>query len=186
MWGVFFTVFQEYSTQKLGVKRWEEFRDKVGLPNFVVPLVDYPDQALTSLIQETARASGRMDYDVEQEFGRFMVPELVKLYAYYFTRYSGTREFLLGMDEVHQQTERLQKGTAPPRFEYETPTPGTLVVRYRSERRLCSLLMGLMEGVADYYHEPVRLQSLACMKNGAPACRIRVDCGTKLGRQSRL
>lgn len=186
MWGLFFTACQEFVTQKLGTQRWEELRDKVGLPNFVVPLVDYPDAALSGLMQEMSQATGRMVHDVEQEFGRTLVAQFTRLYAYYFSRRHNARDFLLDMDEIHEQAGRLQRGTSPPRLVCHSPSPGSLEIEYRSQRRLCSMLKGLIEGVAAHYGEPVRIQTLACMKNGAPACRLLVGFGATQGWRASL
>ena len=49
-----------------------------------------------------------------------------------------------------------------------------LLLTYASERRLCALARGLVEGFGAYFSERITTTEDACMLHGADACSIRI------------
>jgi hypothetical protein len=78
------------------------------------------------------------------------------------------------MDKVHKQATKNILNATPPRFEYEELPDGRLLMHYRSERKLCSVLRGLILGVGIYFNEKLQVMETACMNNGSPRCTMEV------------
>ena len=52
--------------------------------------------------------------------------------------------------------------------------PYGLILIYDSPRKLCSVLMGAIEGAAERYEEQVYISERTCMKRGDTTCRFEV------------
>jgi hypothetical protein len=71
---------------------------------------------------------------------------------------------------------QTHEGVTPQLFHYEAPArPGEVRLIYDSQRKLCSVLRGAIEGAAERYGEQVRIVERSCMKRGAPVCRIEAQ-----------
>ena len=62
----------------------------------------------------------------------------------------------------------------PPSFGCEELPDGRLLMHYRSERKLCSVLHGLIIGVGMYFGEELQVKKSTCMNNGDPQCTVEV------------
>lgn len=71
---------------------------------------------------------------------------------------------------------RLPDGLTPPLFQYRTwfDNPDALTLIYDSPRKLCSVLMGAIEGAAERYGEQAHIIEQTCMKRGDPVCRFDI------------
>jgi predicted hydrocarbon binding protein len=84
------------------------------------------------------------------------------------------KDFLLGMDSVHSSTKNLAKEALPPKFTYEQPASDRLVMVYKSNRKLCALMRGLILGAASHFGEKVELKESRCMVKGDTECRFEM------------
>jgi predicted hydrocarbon binding protein len=49
-----------------------------------------------------------------------------------------------------------------------------VLVTYTSERKLCAVAKGIIQGIASHFQERVVIRERECMLKGAPACLISV------------
>jgi len=177
MKGIINKGIQEFVEAKYGAETWDRIKELAGCEEpFFSTGEDYPDQTTLDLVAAASRVSGLAPRTVMLEFGKFWIqntgaesyPTLFKLAG------RSAREFLLNMDKVHKQVTKNIPNAKPPRFEYEQLPDGRLLMHYRSERRLCSVLRGLILGVGIHFGEELRVQETACMNNGAPRCTMEV------------
>jgi predicted hydrocarbon binding protein len=71
--------------------------------------------------------------------------------------------------------KKLYADAKPPEFVMEDPSPDRLVMRYTSERKLCALMEGLIEGVSEHYRSPIRYRQRQCMLEGGPSCEFELE-----------
>ena len=69
---------------------------------------------------------------------------------------------------------KLYPGADVPVFDFEIP-PGadvhdTLIMHYRSKRRLCQLAEGFIAGASEQFGEEVTVTQSSCMLDGAGEC----------------
>jgi hypothetical protein len=86
------------------------------------------------------------------------------------------RDLLLAMHDAHEQMSRLPDGLTPPLFKY-VAYPGKadeLTLIYDSQRKLCPLLIGAIEGAAERYGEQASILEQTCMRRGDLVCTIRI------------
>lgn len=110
-----------------------------------------------------------------REYGRYYIINGLtgKLCAHLLTSVHSGRDLLLAMRDSHARLRIAFEGATPPVFEYITSRdPKEVIMLYRSERRLCSVLQGAIEGAGLRYNENVHIVERTCMNKGAPVCRF--------------
>jgi len=178
MKGVINKGIQELVEAKFGVEAWKKVKEvaKCDEPFFSIS-EDYPDQMTMDLAAAAASVTGLPLETVLFEFGKFWVSNTgIESYPTFFKLAGKTaREFLLNMSKVHKQVTKNIHNARPPIFEYEELPDGRLLMHYRSERRLCDVLRGLIVGVGIHLNEELQINKISCMNNGDPQCTMEVS-----------
>ncbi|MBW1808749.1 MAG: heme NO-binding domain-containing protein [Deltaproteobacteria bacterium] len=178
MKGIINKGIQELVEAKFGAQAWEKVRELAKCEElFFSVSEDYPDQTTQNLVTAVCEVSGLSLETVLLDFGKFWVSNTaVETYPTFFKLAGKTaREFLLNMDRVHKQVTKNIHNAKPPSFEYEEFPDGRLLMHYRSERGLCTILRGIILGVGVFFNEELQVEETSCMHNGAPRCSIEVS-----------
>jgi len=174
MKGIIFTGFLEFVKNTFGQEICAKARKEFGEGKVILPIEDYPDETLVNMIATVAKEAGQKVPNVLFKFGKWLVPNfLYKVYHIYFTTSPNAREFLLRMDDVHKSATKSLPGSHPPSFSYRGNRNG-LIMSYRSVRRLCPFMRGLIQGVAEVYGEQITIEEKKCMLKGAPECEFHL------------
>lgn len=138
-----------------------------------------PDERFRQQVHSVARAARVDEQELLHGFGQFATENTFKhMYRDYYTECSGTKEFLLNVENrIHEAVRRSIPGAAPPQLRVSAEGEKGVSIAYTSHRRLCELVPGLVQGVAGYYHEPVTITEPTCMKRGDRACVFSVAIG---------
>jgi predicted hydrocarbon binding protein len=137
----------------------------------------YPDRELVALVERVAaRTSATVDRTL-RDFGRFLGCEAFpRLAPAFYERHASLTEALLAVeDEIHEHVRQVVPQALPPRLRVSPLGEHGAVIAYTSERRLCALLEGLVEGTAERFGTAVRMEQPQCMLRGDPACSIVVE-----------
>jgi len=180
MHGLIFVTWEKYLSERFTGSVLREYRDNLGktLPTAILASRVYDDTILLAGVAEANRIT-RVPVEVLlREFGRYFITNGLTrhLCAYILTQVHSGRELLLAMHDAHEQMSRLPDGLAPPLFQYSTRSqkPDKLTLIYDSPRKLCSVLMGAIEGAAERYGEQVHIIEQTCMKRGDSVCRFDI------------
>jgi len=177
MKGIINKGIQELVVEKFGTEAWEKVKSLAGCdePFFAISN-DYPDETTVALVKAASEVSGLPMETVMIEYGKFIVPNTLKeQYPTYFQLAGKSpREFLLNMDRVHEHVTRSISKSVPPRFEYEQLPDGRLLMKYKSKRRLCAVLHGLILGVGILFNQELGVRETACMHKGDTQCIMEV------------
>lgn len=149
---------------KLGKPGWEQvMREGAMAPTTIImPSSDVPDASVLKLLAATCKVAGFTREAAFDAFGDFWVNNFVpKAFPHFFKNKSSAKEFLIGMDEVHNTMTRNMPSAKPPRFKFEDKGPKALVMEYSSSRGLADLMPGLIKGVARKYGERVSIKRSA-------------------------
>ena len=65
------------------------------------------------------------------------------------------------MDELHIRVTHHFDNAQPPRFNYTWKNDTTLIITYKSHRRLIDFFAGLAKGVGKYYKEDIKVTKLS-------------------------
>ena len=177
MKGVMFNLLEEVVTTQMGEDAWDRILDGAGIEGVYTSLGNYPDEELRRLLAVLSRQTGHSERDSLRWYGRLSMPFLVQRYPDFFEAHRSLRSLLLALNDViHAEVRKLYPGADVPDFQFETP-PGvaghdTLVIHYRSKRRLCPLAEGFIAGASDYFRERVAVTQSQCMLEGAKECTL--------------
>jgi len=177
MKGIINKGIQDLVETKFGAETWEKVKSLAGCeePYFAISN-DYPDEETIALVKAASEVSGLDMETVLVEYGKFMIPNTLReQYPTYF-RLAGSsaKEFLLNMDRIHEHATKSISKSVPPRFEYEELQDGRLLMKYKSQRRLCAVLHGLILGVGILFDQELGVQETACMHKGNPQCVMEI------------
>ena len=194
MHGLIFVTWEKYLSERFGGNMLREYRSALSKQATVqTPLLAshvYDDATLVAGVGVASQLSEVSADVLLREYGRyFQMNGLTNHFcAYVVNQFQSGRDLLLAMSAVHAQLHHVHSGVTPPLFRYELPTdnPRGLILIYNSERQLCPVLMGAIEGAADRYGERAQVVEQTCMKKGASVCRFDVTFVPLRAQQERL
>ena len=167
MKGVIAACLGELVVKKFGKEKWTECLVGAGLPGNTsfMPHMDVPDEDVLKVVNSTCKVLNMTLSQAADAFGDFWVNEYApKIYGVYYLKPRSAKEFLLNMDEVHEKVTKTIPKAHPPRFDYEWKDEKTLVMTYKSRRRLVDFLVGLIKGVGRRFKENLRVTKLGPQK----------------------
>lgn len=184
MKGIVFNLLEQFITEKMGGEKYEEILAGCPLKTrepFVGP-GSYPDEDLMALVNMTVEKMGVELPEALRAFGRFCVPKLAERFPIFMSPHNHPKPFLKTVGSViHVEIKKLYPDAEPPSLTYDDPAPGQLIIRYKSKRRLCRFMEGLIDGVADYYDSPIRYRQNGCMLEGGGACEFELTFSSEAG-----
>jgi len=177
MKGIIFNLLEEVVTTHIDEKMWDAILESAGADGAYTSLGNYPDEEFVRLLGALSVQSGKSDREALKWFGQLAIPFLAQRYPELFAAHKGIRSFLLSLNDViHAEVRMLYPDADVPVFEFETPVGAaahdTLIIHYRSKRRLCQLAEGFIAGAAEHFRERVTVTQPNCMLEGAKTCAL--------------
>jgi hypothetical protein len=172
MHGLIFASLRDYTTIRLG----EDEATKIWADRVFETTEAYDDEWFAAQLDRVAAATGETRGEVERGFGSFAARStFAGLYPAYYQESGDTFTFLLGIEEkIHELVRATIPGAYPPKLHVQPLGEVGVLVSYTSERRLCSLLEGLVRGTAEHYGETIVVEEVQCMHRGDPGCVFTV------------
>ena len=180
MHGIVFVTWEKYLSEHFRASVLKDYREAIGETAATAPLASrvYSDDALLAGVAAASRITGLPADTLLYEYGRYFIMNGLTrhLCAYLLTQVHNGRDLLLAMHDAHEQMSRIPDGLTPPLFQYESihNDPQGLILIYDSPRKLCSVLMGAIEGAAERYDDQVYIVERTCMKRGDAVCRFEL------------
>lgn len=173
MKGVVFNLLEAAVTRDYGEDTWDDLLAAAGLVGAYTTLGNYPDEELGRLVGAASESLGLPAQDIIRWFGREALPALAEAYPGFFAGHTGTRSFVLTLNDIiHPEVRKLYPGADVPTFEFADGDDGTLRMGYASHRRMCAFAEGLIEGAAAHFGERVSIDQPACMLRGDDHCDL--------------
>ncbi len=178
MKGIVFNLLEELVRRDHGEKTWDDLLDSAGLESANTSLCSYADEEMMRLVAAASAALQKPPETILRWFGRNAMPLLAEKYPSFFATQNTTRRFLLTLNDIiHPEVRKLYPGADVPVFDFDTTSPDVLLVGYKSERKLCALAQGFVEGAADRYGEDLSFEHLKCMHRGDEKCVFSIRFG---------
>ncbi len=173
MKGVVFNLLEAVVTRVHGDETWDALLEAARLDGAYTSLGSYPDADLTKLVAAASAALGTPAETVIRWFGRGALPLLAERYPSFFSGHVSAQSFVSTLNDIiHPEVRKLYPSADTPDFEFHRPSEETLVVGYRSKRKLCALAEGLIDGAASYYAQVVTIEQPLCMNRGDDRCEL--------------
>jgi hypothetical protein len=175
MKGVVFNLLEQLVARDHGEDTWDSLLDASGLDGVYPSLGSYPDEEFRTLVIAAADTLGTSQDDVIVWLGRSAIPLFADRYPQLFEPHDSTRSFVLTLNDIiHPEVRKLYPGADVPEFDFDA-REGTLLMGYRSPRKLCSLAEGLLLGAGDHFGERLTIAQPSCMKRGDDHCVLEIE-----------
>jgi hypothetical protein len=175
MKGVIFNVLEEMVIEQYNMQTWNEILASQTAEGIYTAGESYPDEELFNLV---ATISDKTDIPVETlvgAFGERLFEGLAARNASFIEAEPTLKGFLKSVHSViHMEVRKLYENPNLPDFEYAEDADDTLLMRYRSPRKLCILAEGLIRGAAHHYDTLITIDHPVCMHKGAEHCDLIV------------
>lgn len=157
MHGIVMKALKDFVVEEYDAATWRAIQREAGLGGkLYVPVSEYDDVEALALVGAASDLSGEDRSDLLYAFGRYIVEPLVETYVHEALRAKRLSEF------------------APPELRAKRVDDDVAVVRYGSDRELCDLAEGIVDGVGAYYRESYEVSHETCMNEGDPHCDLVV------------
>ena len=160
MYGMVNKTLQNSIEEQYGKAVWETIAKSAGIDtDTFIEMQTYPDDSTYSLVGAACEELNTSAEQFLEWFGR----EWIKStsggnYKSYYEMESDLTGFLQSLNSMHQDLSSVMPGLKPPHFRIQPPENGRAVVEYYSERAgLTMFVVGLLKGLADYYHQSVQI-----------------------------
>jgi hypothetical protein len=179
MKGVIFNIFEEFVTANWGAETYEDILDlcpQTAGMHFVGPRT-YPDEYLVAMLGKACETLSVTPDVALRSFGGFAFGALVGRYPVFLEGVDHPRQLLLALNDIiHVEVKKLMEGAVPPtlRYEVDESDDTRLTIHYQSERGLCHLMEGLIDGAAEHFGVPIEHEQVSCKHNGAECCIFAV------------
>jgi predicted hydrocarbon binding protein len=172
--GIIFVEFKKFVTEKLGPAAWNDLlRAVLPKPRHYYRGNHYPDREFADLLAAAASMAKVDLLDFGQQFGEFIAPDLMDMYAISIDSSWKTLELIENTEVViHTIVRRSSPGASPPRLVVERVGRNEVVLRYDSHRKMCYFAKGIALGVAKHFGESITISESMCMLKGASHCEI--------------
>jgi predicted hydrocarbon binding protein len=181
MHGLIFVTWEKYLSDRFGSSLLTSYRVKIGETPATAPHANhvYDDAILLAGVSAACELTGNPADILLREYGRYFIINGLTSYlcAFLLKQIHHAKDLLLTMNSAHAQLRRTPDTLTPPLFHYQvnSSNPNELVLIYDSPRKLCSVLLGAIEGAAERYGEQVRVVERTCMNQGHAACRFEIS-----------
>ena len=173
MHGLIFASFRDYLATEHGPAVARDVT--AGEPQYTLSEA-YPDEQFLVLLERGCTRTGLPLEELLFEFGVFTAATtFARLYSVLFKLSPTARDFLLTVEtRIHELVRATIPRAEPPRLHVTPDGPDGVRIEYRSHRRLCALLRGLVDGTAGHYGERAAIEESSCMRRGDEACICHV------------
>lgn len=163
MHGIIHSELKKFVVAKHGLGAWTQLLATSGLSGktYLANGV-YPDCDAHAIIGAASRMTGASADVILEDFGRFITPNLMSIYAALIRPEWRTIDMLLNTESVIHSVVRIKNpGAAPPRLQFERTGPNALRFIYVSGRKMSAVAKGIMRGVADHFGERIAITEKA-------------------------
>ncbi len=123
------------------------------------PLQDVEDRIATGIVDLIGEMVGKDHQEIWRIMGEQNIRTFSKNYPGFF-RHESAYQFLKSMNDVHVIVMKRFKGAVPPILDIEPLSSHDILFIYRSKRGMHHYLFGLINGVAEYFKEQIKVETM--------------------------
>jgi hypothetical protein len=174
MHGIIFSELKNYAEAKHGRGTWDVLRKKANLENRVyLSIQEYPDAEIISLIMAACAMTGLEVSAVLEDFGRFIVPSLMRMYGHLLKPEWGAIDVIDHTEGTVHAVVRVKNPEAhPPKLMTLRINRNEVLLVYTSPRQMCGLAVGIGKGLGEHLGETIVADQTMCLHKGATRCEI--------------
>lgn len=178
MKGVIFNSLEAFVVEGFGAAAWEAILERVSAEAAAVKVGpgSYPDAQLFELAQAVADHAKLPLPDALRAFGAYLFKALERAAPTLIGQFDSAPALLKGIDDViHVEVKKLMRDAYTPTILVVDRGHGQMELSYRSSRKLCVLLEGLLDGLGAHFGVTIERRQRECMHEGAGACLYELN-----------
>lgn len=159
MHGMIHTELRKFVVENYNEDTWETILAKAGLKGKkYLTMQNYSDKETLAIVGAAVEVSGIPLEDLLETFGKFIAPDLIRMYRTLVDPDWTTKEFLINIEgTMHKAVRDRNIGAKPPVLSFRDIGENKLHFTYNSSRDLIPVAIGIMKGVAEQYDETVQV-----------------------------
>ncbi|MFD3001811.1 heme NO-binding domain-containing protein [Pontibacter toksunensis] len=178
MHGSIFVFLKRFVEYRHNYNTWVNILEEVGLGNRVPYQMNevYPIKELFTIMSAAARSQGLPDAVFQENFGEFLVPDLLLVFKRFIDPSWKTQEMLLHVgSHMHRGIKKENDAANPPPLHVSRVGRNMLILDYHSRRRMAGFAIGIIKGLAQYFDEREKVSVLPATEPDAERVQIRVQ-----------
>lgn len=178
MHGIVFNGLQKFVTASYNYSTWIDLCKEANVHGkMYFPTDTYPDEEVLAIVVAASKATGNGIPIILENFGEFMINDLMKIYRHSLNPdWNTSLDLLANVEEtIHKAVRMKNPNATPPQLECKRTSFNEVIIRYRSKRKLCFLARGLITGVSKYFNEELIVTEPTCMNSGDEECKLIIN-----------
>lgn len=173
--GSMFLELKRFAEVRWGPGGWTALLDAAGFPHRVyLATADHPDPEFAALVAAVARRTGITKAAAEREFGRYVGPEFIRMYAHFFRPEWRTLDVVERTgDLIHRSVGSAGAGKWPGAIRTSRSGENEVSVIVHLPEERCDLSAGIIEGIAAHFRERIEVVQVSCRARGDAQCEMR-------------
>lgn len=178
--GSIFFLLKKFINFDLSPYAWEDINVEVNQPPSFSVTENYAIEQLNPILEKASQLKGISKNDLMERFGKYLVNDLFALYRDYIKPEWRTYEVILNTETVmHGAVRKLNSTANPPILHVSQVSETLLIIDYHSHRKMASLALGIIEGIAEYYGESTKVRITPMTDENDERVQIRLDFLTR-------
>lgn len=177
MFGTVMARLQKYIEVTHSTETWKEILEEAGFPPTKTYRIlgHYPDAEWNVLIDLASRKLGvakrELLHNLGKDFGRY----LIRTYKImFFPSWHSLDVIEKAAPIVYKTIQLIDPNTPKNEVGCERIAPDEVVVHYKSPRRMCDYVEGIIESMGEHFNEKLQCGHEKCMRKGGNECEIHV------------
>lgn len=155
MHGSIFVLLRRFVESTYGHSTWAKLLEESGVEHAGYQMQEmYPTHEVFAIIGKLGEKTEQSVFDLLEQYGEFIVPDLMMIYNKYLQPEWRTYDLLLNTEEtMHGAVRRENSEANPPKLLVTKKGDRQLVIDYYSRRRMAGVAIGIIKGIAKYFDE---------------------------------
>ncbi|WP_162056482.1 heme NO-binding domain-containing protein [Pontibacter pamirensis] len=177
MHGSMFVLLERFVVDTYDHSTWLKLLEWAGVEHTSFQMHEmYPTHEIFAIVGCLGESTEQPVFDLMEQFGEFMVPDLMLLYSRYVRPEWRTYEMLINTeDAMHGAVRREDNRTNPPKLLVTKKGVDQLMIEYSSKRRMAGVAVGIVKGIASYFDESDKVEVMLLSPADAERVQIKVD-----------
>ena len=177
MKGMIFNLFEHFICDAFTEESWDKILENSQLIHgneTYIPKA-FADEDFKCLVVTANRELNIAVPDLLEMFGKYSFPHFMDKFSSYFENVTCSFEVIKRIDEIINKDMRA---ALPDDYLPEViirPVDGQIIeLEYKSKRKLCEFLEGLILGCAHHYRDKIQIHHHHCLHYGHDFCGLRI------------
>jgi predicted hydrocarbon binding protein len=178
MQGIIFNALEEFVLDAADMEVWNDVieQSQVASGGAYTAGVLYDDAEIVALASTLCDKLGVSLADGLKLFGKFLFGFLLNRGPIELKEYKDTQSLLADLEDViHKDVKRIHPDAYTPFFEFRRSNDNEGELIYRSDRKMCAVAEGLVEGAAEHFGQQVSMVHTHCTHNGDNDCHWQLS-----------